>query len=326
MDVLCALFGKTKQAFYQRTRKSDNSNAKRYRILQNVREIRSKLPGCGVRKIHEMLRKHYTGYHIGRDRLFEILREEGMLVRRRKGKKRTTFSNHNYRVYPNAIVDVVPTRPNEIWVSDITYIQDLKKDYYLFLITDAYSHKIVGWDIADNMRVGNAIAALKMALKQRKDDKHLIHHSDRGTQYASYRYINALKRNSIMPSMTEHGDPRENAVAERINGIIKHEFIKYIELDERSIKRQIGQIIENYNNYRMHYSIGLMTPQEAHLKCGFLKKLWKKYPYPGANKKNIDTLVPDKKDCGEVYTVEKKIVGASNPNYLRTKRLGSDCP
>ena len=223
MDVLCGLFGRSKQAFYQHHRKSDDNGTDKERILLYIKEIREKLPGCGVRKIYEILRRYYQTCHIGRDRLFDLLREEGLLIRKRRRKKRTTYSDHHLRVYPNAIADVIPVRPNEIWVSDITYLQYLDKDHYLFLVTDAYSHKIVGWALSDNMKVDNAVRALRMALRQRKDKEHLIHHSDRGSQYASYKYMRLLKRNGIMPSMTENGDPRENAIAERVNGILKEE-------------------------------------------------------------------------------------------------------
>lgn len=260
MDVLCGLFGRSKQAFYQHHRKADENRIDKERILLHIREIRDNLPGCGVRKIHEILRRYHQTCHIGRDRLFDLLREEGMLIRKRKRKKRTTYSDHHMRVYPNAVTDVIPVRPNEIWVSDITYLQYLDKDYYLFLVTDAYSHKIVGWTLSDNMKVNNAVQALRMALRQRKDKNHLIHHSDRGSQYASYKYMRLLKRNGIMPSMTENGDPRENAIAERVNGILKEEFFKYMQLTENNINKEIANAITNYNTRRIHYSIGLMAP------------------------------------------------------------------
>lgn len=295
MDALCGLFGRSKQAFYQHHRKADENRIDKERILLHIREIRDNLPGCGVRKIHEMLRRYHQTCHIGRDRLFDLLREEGMLIRKRKRKKRTTYSDHHMRVYPNAVTDVIPVRPNEIWVSDITYLQYLDKDYYLFLVTDAYSHKIVGWTLSDNMRVNNAVQALRMALRQRKDKNHLIHHSDRGSQYASYKYMRLLKRNGIMPSMTENGDPRENAIAERVNGILKEEFFKYMQLTENNIDKEIANAITNYNTRRIHYSIGLMTPEEAHRSTGKLDRMWKKYPYRKGNMENCNKFASDKK-------------------------------
>ena len=295
MDVLCGLFGRSKQAFYQHHRKADENRIDKERILLHIREIRDNLPGCGVRKIHEMLRRYHQTCHIGRDRLFDLLREKGMLIRKRKRKKRTTYSDHHMRVYPNAVTDVIPVRPNEIWVSDITYLQYLDKDYYLFLVTDAYSHKIVGWTLSDNMKVNNAVQALRMALRQRKDKNHLIHHSDRGSQYASYKYMRLLKRNGIMPSMTENGDPRENAIAERVNGILKEEFFKYMQLTENNINKEIANAITNYNTRRIHYSIGLMTPEEAHRSTGKLDRMWKKYPYRKGNMENCNKFASDKK-------------------------------
>lgn len=295
MDVLCGLFGRSKQAFYQHHRKADENRIDKERILLHIREIRDNLPGCGVRKILEMLRRYHQTCHIGRDRLFDLLREEGMLIRKRKRKKRTTYSDHHMRVYPNAVTDVIPVRPNEIWVSDITYLQYLDKDYYLFLVTDAYSHKIVGWRLSDNMKVNNAVQALRMALRQRKDKNHLIHHSDRGSQYASYKYMRLLKRNGIMPSMTENGDPRENAIAERVNGILKEEFFKYMQLTENNINKEIANAITNYNTRRIHYSIGLMTPEEAHRSTGKLDRMWKKYPYRKGNMENCNKFASDKK-------------------------------
>lgn len=208
------------------------------------------------------------------------MRDNDLLQRKRKCKKRTTFSNHNLRIYPNIIKDVEPMRPNEIWVSDITYIQFFDKDYFLFLITDLYSHKVVGWCISENMATSNAISALEMALQQRRDKaKSLIHHSDRGSQYASYKYIGFLRKNKIMVSMTENGDPRENAVAERINGILKNEQIKYYSLDSIEIKQLVAKCIKNYNSLRPHLSLNYLTPDEAHRMEGKIDKAWRKKEY-----------------------------------------------
>ena len=283
---MCGLFGYTKQAYYKRIKCADCKSIEVYAILSAVKQVRNKMPVCGVRKLKEYLA---TEFHlkVGRDELFNILREEGMLIRKRKYKKRTTFSNHNMRVYKNAIKDIVPMRPNEVWVSDITYIQYLDTDYYLFLITDLYSRKIVGWCLSDNLRTDNAIVALRMALKQRKDDKLLIHHSDRGCQYASYKYITLLKKKNILPSMTEDSDPKDNAVAERINGIIKNEFLKYRNLTIQNIKSQVANVIDIYNNYRIHLSIGNLTPDIIHSQAAHAKKLWKNYFF-SQNMSNFD--------------------------------------
>lgn len=273
---MCGLFGYTKQAYYKRIKRADCKSIEVYTILSAVKQVRKKMPACGVRKLKEYLATEFR-LKVGRDELFNILRDEGMLIRKRRYKKRTTYSNHNMRVYKNAIKDIVPMRPNEVWVSDITYIQYLDTDYYLFLITDLYSRKIVGWCLSDNLGTDNAIAALRMALKQRKDDKFLIHHSDRGCQYASYKYIALLKKHDILPSMTENSDPKDNAVAERINGIIKNEFLKYRNLTIQNIKSQVANVIDIYNNYRIHLSIGNFTPEQVHSDVAQGKKLWKNY-------------------------------------------------
>lgn len=273
---MCGLFGYTKQAYYKRIKRADCKSIEVYTILSAVKQVRKKMPVCGVRKLKEYLATEFR-LKVGRDELFNILRDEGMLIRKRRYKKRTTYSNHNMRVYKNAIKDIVPMRPNEVWVSDITYIQYLDTDYYLFLITDLYSRKIVGWCLSDNLGTDNAIAALRMALKQRKDDKFLIHHSDRGCQYASYKYIALLKKHDILPSMTENSDPKDNAVAERINGIIKNEFLKYRNLTIQNIKSQVANVIDIYNNYRIHLSIGNFTPEQVHSDVAQGKKLWKNY-------------------------------------------------
>lgn len=273
---MCGLFGYTKQAYYKRIKRADCKSIEVYTILSAVKQVRKKMPACGVRKLKEYLATEFR-LKVGRDELFNILRDEGMLIRKRRHKKRTTYSNHNMRVYKNAIKDIVPMRPNEVWVSDITYIQYLDTDYYLFLITDLYSRKIVGWCLSDNLGTDNAIAALRMALKQRKDDKFLIHHSDRGCQYASYKYIALLKKHDILPSMTENSDPKDNAVAERINGIIKNEFLKYRNLTIQNIKSQVANVIDIYNNYRIHLSIGNFTPEQVHSDVAQGKKLWKNY-------------------------------------------------
>lgn len=273
---MCGLFGYTKQAYYKRIKRADCKSIEVYTILSAVKQVRKKMPVCGVRKLKEYLATEFR-LKVGRDELFNILRDEGMLIRKRRYKKRTTYSNHNMRVYKNAIKDIVPMRPNEVWVSDITYIQYLDTDYYLFLITDLYSRKIVGWCLSDNLGTDNAIAALRMALKQRKDDKLLIHHSDRGCQYASYKYIALLKKHDILPSMTENSDPKDNAVAERINGIIKNEFLKYRNLTIQNIKSQVANVIDIYNNYRIHLSIGNFTPEQVHSDAAQGKKLWKNY-------------------------------------------------
>ena len=301
VDYLCELFGYSKQAYYQSLNRKHLTSVQEDMILETVKEIRAMMPRIGARKMQYMLSRNY-GIVIGRDKFFDILRAAGMLAKPRKKRTRTTYSDHHFQVYPNLIIDVVPSRPNEIWVSDITYILLGDKFYYLFLITDAYSKKIVGWKLSDNLFTVNAVAALRMAIRQCGDTKGLIHHSDRGTQYCASKYIAVLKKHKIMPSMTEHGDPRENAIAERVNGILKKEFIELSDLTEDNVERKLKEIIITYNSRRPHLSLGYFTPDEAHLMSGEQTRLWKPYYYrnnnmsekidnfAGANNKDDDHL------------------------------------
>ena len=272
---LCELFGVTKQAYYQSIRRKSDNESNDELILQLVMDIRQQMPRLGTRKMLHILRERYA-VDVGRDHLFDLMRENGLLYRTKKRHYSTTFSKHNLRTYPNLIKEIVPMRANEIWVSDITYIAFEHEFRFLFLITDAYSKKIVGWKYADNLLTVNAIAALKMALRQRQSKQPLIHHSDRGTQYCAGKYIATLKRQGIQPSMTEHGDPRENGVAERVNGILKNEFIAHLgDFSIDNAEKCIAKIIRIYNDSRPHLSLGMLTPREAHSMAGEQNRLWK---------------------------------------------------
>lgn len=274
---LCELFGYTKQAYYQNISRKCVAESEDDLVLQLVQDIRKIMPKLGTRKILHILREKYS-IDIGRDHLFDIMRDNGLLFRKRKLTYKTTYSGHNLRTYPNAIVDVVPSRPNEVWVSDITYIIFGYTFRFLFLVTDAYSKKIVGWKYSSNLLTDSALEALDMALKQRKGKQPLIHHSDRGTQYCASKYIAALKKHGILPSMTESGDPRENSIAERVNGILKQEFIE--QLDDMTMdnaEEKIRRIISIYNNQRPHLSLGMLTPSQAHKMTGTQNRLWKAY-------------------------------------------------
>lgn len=284
---LCELFGVTKQAYYQSISRKCNAESNDDFVLQLVMDIRRQMPRLGTRKIQHILKARYA-VDVGRDHLFDLMRDNGMLYRTRKQRYSTTFSRHNMRTYPNLIKGIVPMRPNEIWVSDITYIVFGYEFRFLFLITDAYSKKIVGWKYADNLLTENAIDALKMAQRQRKSKLSLIHHSDRGTQYCAGKYIATLKRFKIQPSMTELGDPRENGVAERVNGILKNEFIVHQnDFSINNAEKRIAEIIRIYNDSRPHLSLGMLTPNEAHIMTGEQNRLWKVY-YRNKNDDNYE--------------------------------------
>ena len=222
----------------------------------------------------------------GRDAFIEILRKNGLMVHiRRRRRYKTTDSNHHYRKYPNLIKDVVPYRPNEIWVSDITYIETEEGVCYLSLITDAYSHKIVGWALGPTLETTYPLEALKMALATIDEEsaRRLIHHSDRGCQYCSDAYVSELKKYGISISMTQSGDPLENAIAERANGILKSEWLYKMTIPTREVcKVELARIIDFYNTQRPHMSIGWQTPEQAYYQYGEQQRRWKNYYHPTA--------------------------------------------
>lgn len=232
-------------------------------IIDRVQKIRLRQPKVGARKLQKHLDSQ--GIKIGRDRLFNLLREHKLLVKRRKNFKRTTYSQHSLKTYPNLIKGFLPKAPNEAYVSDITYIRTQEGYCYLFLITDIYSRKIVGYALSRNLTFKGALRALRKALRHRNPSTSLIHHSDRGIQYCSNDYINLLKRNNVKISMTEDNHVYENALAERVNGILKSELIILRTLPSFKIARRlITQSIDIYNKERLHLSLNFRTPEQIH--------------------------------------------------------------
>lgn len=249
--------------------------------MEKAQDYRQDNPGLGCAKLYLIIKELFeeTGCMPGRDAFIEILRKHGLMVhiRRRKHYK-TTDSNHNYRKYPNLIVDLIPTRPNEVWVADITYVETTEGVCYLSLITDAYSHKIVGWAVGPTLETIYPLEALNMALATIDDEtaRRLIHHSDRGCQYCSAAYVEVLKQHGISISMTQSGDPLENAIAERANGILKTEWLYKMTIATRAeCKAVLERIINFYNTQRPHMSIGMQTPEVAHGQRGEQRKCWK---------------------------------------------------
>jgi transposase InsO family protein len=281
LDALCRLFGRSRQAYYARTNYVSVKNLQKNVILSLVRETRKDFPRMGVRKLLVYLRPKFEtmGLHIGRDAFFELLYQNFMLVRRFRNKRKTSFSDHWMRKYPNLIVGYTPDAPNRLWVSDITYIELDGGSAYLCLITDAFSHKIVGWHLGQTLRSSNTLAALKMVLKNlRGNQPWLIHHSDIGSQYCCGSYVNALTCRKIQISMTQNGDPCENAIAERVNGILKTEWI----YDKKPSSWQktvdfVSKIIDLYNHQRPHLSIGYMVPAHVHQTGMKAERMWKNY-------------------------------------------------
>jgi putative transposase len=250
--------------------------------MQEVIRIRESQKRIGGRKLFFMLQEflHLHSIAIGRDSFFDLLGRQGMLVRKsRRHTPVTTWSNHWFRKHPNRIKDFVPLRAGRLWVSDITYVHVSSRFAYLSLVTDAYSRKIVGCCLSKNLSADGCVAALKMALKNNPDIEHLIHHSDRGVQYCCSEYVSVLEKASVRISMTQHGDPLENAIAERVNGILKSELLESRYNSFKEAVEGVKHAITIYNHERPHTSINMLTPAQAHHLEGGIKRLWKNYHY-----------------------------------------------
>ena len=240
-------------------------------------DIRKSMPRLGARKLYFLLFDKLQILKIGRDKFFDILRANHLLIHPKRSYHVTTNSHHRFRKHKNLILDMVINKPEQVWVSDITYIGKREKPCYLSLITDAYSKKIIGHYVSDNLNTQSSLMALRMAVKTRRDKAlQLIHHSDRGLQYCSDRYQALLLKNNIKCSMTNNGDPYENAVAERINGILKQEFmIDTYHQNLEIMKVIIKESIEIYNNQRPHYSNYMLTPAQMHQQCDIQMRTYK---------------------------------------------------
>lgn len=263
MKAICDFFGHVRQAYYKRQQGSIRTFVEEQQIITEIRHIRKKQPKVGGRKLLMDLQEF--GFKIGRDRLFAILRKHDMLVKRKKRGPRTTYSNHWLRKYANLIKGMELTGPNQVFVSDITYIRVTGGFAYLSLVTDAFSRKIVGWDISSSLCVTGALRALKMALRGVAHPEGLVHHSDRGIQYCCEDYVKLLNDNHILISMTEENHCYENAVAERVNGILKDEFLLGETLPSISVAKELTrESISTYNNFRRHMSLDYQIPAEVY--------------------------------------------------------------
>jgi putative transposase len=273
------LLGYTRQAFYGYQKHLQQEVFQSELVVQEVLRHRHLQPRAGTRKLLIMLQEFVKLHkiNIGRDGLFSLLREHDLLIRKRKRKAVTTFSKHWLKKYPNLIKGFVPLAPNLLLVSDITYIVVAEGFAYLSLVTDAYSHKIGGFYLSRTLEAKGSVIALKMSIKSCADTSNLIHHSDRGVQYCCADYVNILEKKTIKISMTENGDPLENAIAERVNGILKEELleVKYDSFEDA--QKSVARSIAIYNSLRLHSSCDMLTPIQAHEKEGELKKHWKNY-------------------------------------------------
>jgi putative transposase len=273
----CSLFGHSRQGWYETIQRESGQQMAEVIVLKLVKEIRGELPRAGVPKLHHMLAESLALHDIkmGRDALYRLLGEHGELIRCRRRKPYTTNSNHPYRKYPNLIRDMLLTYPGQLWVSDITYLRMKEKFCYLSIVTDAYSHKIIGYHLNASLHSDGPIHALEKAI-QSKRGRSLVHHSDRGTQYCCADYVRLLDRYNIRISMTEKGDPYENAIAERVNGILKGEFMlnkTFSTFTEAELA--VNNAVEKYNTIRPHSSCDNLTPIEAYQQTGILRKRWK---------------------------------------------------
>jgi transposase InsO family protein len=278
LGELCGLLGYTRQAYYKHQQIEEKEAMEAELVIKKVIDIRSVQKRIGVRKMHYMLGGFYAEHRIkmGRDVFFDLMRSQGLLVpKRRKYKPRTTVSCP-WRRFPNLIKDFVPAAANQVWVADITYIRVGEGFAYLSLITDVYSHMIVGYKLLRTLGAAGPVAALAMALRRNGDRGSLIHHSDRGVQYHSSAYMKLLG-SDIRMSMTKNGDPLENAVAERMNGILKDELLEGPFESFSDAQKRLDEAVSIYNHLRPHMSIDMLTPVEAHARTGELKRRWKNY-------------------------------------------------
>ena len=268
VDGLCRVFGYSRQAYYERRNYLYRECLQEEVVVSLVRDVRKEFPRMGARKMLVYLEPQFSkmDLFVGRDSFLSLLERNSLLLRRKRSKRKTTYSGHWMRKYPNLIRNYTPTAPNQLWASDITYVEFRGGFRYLSLITDVYSHKVVGWNVAGSLNSINALRALEMALKTLpKGHQGLIHHSDRGVQYCCNEYVELLRSRQVSISMTESGDPLENPVAERMNGILKTEWLDHVSIDSaRDMAYYVGHIINLYNTRRPHLSIDYLTPAYVH--------------------------------------------------------------
>lgn len=267
MRALCQASGHSRQAYYQRLREMMQQELDEQALLDEVRTIRARQPRVGTRKLQRMVNKRLqgSGIVVGRDRLFNLLRTHDLLIRRRRSARRTTWSRHHFYTYRNLLGAAELTGPNQGYVADLTYVDTLEGFCYLALLTDAWSRKIVGYDLSQSLSLEGSLRALEMALRQLHGPIQLIHHSDRGIQYCSHAYVGLLIKHGIRVSMTEQNHVYENAKAERVNGILKTEFLLGDKLSSFAVAKElVQQSIHIYNYERLHMSLDYQTPAMRH--------------------------------------------------------------
>lgn len=294
---LTKLLGYSKQSYYKQLEREETKNLNEGLIVDLVKKKRTLWKKGSGRNLLAALNDDFRKYgvNIGRDRFFDLLRKNDLLIKKKQRKTNTTNSYHHFHKYPNIIKDLKITRVNQVIVTDITYLYLRENDSfaYLFLVTDLFSRKILGYDVSPNLSAKSAVKALTMAFKNMSDVNDCIHHSDRGIQYCSNQYTELLKKKKIRISMTENSDPLENAVAERINKTIKEEFSNDKQISFSYFKEAkivISQIIKFYNDERPHRSLEMYTPSVAYKINRELKRKWKAYYKNHSINKDISIL------------------------------------
>ena len=277
LSRLCLLSGKSRQSYYKRCLKKEEAPLREEMIIQQVIGYRRLQPRIGGKKLHLMVGPFMKQHELkmGRDAFFIVLRRYGLLNKRHRGKPRTTDSNHWMKKHPNLIRKLIPTESEQLWVSDITYLSLCNSDAFLSLVTDAYSRKIVGFHVSKSLKAEGCIQALQMAIAGRSNSNELIHHSDRGVQYCCGDYVDLLKGAEVNISMTESGDPRDNAIAERVNGILKMELLEPVFTDLEAARAAVTRAVNTYNFLRPHSSISMLTPALVHGRILKLKRHWR---------------------------------------------------
>lgn len=262
------MFGVSRQSIYQKENHISLRSQELKLVKEAVIDIRMKMPRLGTRKLYYLLGERFSemSIKIGRDAFFDFLRAENMLIKPKKNYTKTTNSKHWLRKHPNLFLGLVVKEPEQVFVSDITYIKSQEQTHYLSLVTDAYSRKIMGHHLSDDMSAENVVKALRMAVKNKRTNKVSIHHSDRGLQYCSELYQKELKKSNIIPSMTDGYDCYQNALAERVNGILKNEFFIYKCRNKNELQKLVDESIEIYNDKRPHVNLRMKTPNFVHEK------------------------------------------------------------
>jgi putative transposase len=298
LQRVCRLFGKTRQAFYEHGWRSSDSGLQEALIVDLVKTIRISLPRIGGVKLLHLLKDDFAAHNIsiGRDSFFRLLKKYELLIRRRKRYTVTTNSNHPFKKWKDLVKEMQLNETEQLWVSDITYLRTKSGFIYLSLITDAYSHKIIGYHLSQQLKAQGCLITLNKALGSRtKNNNTLIHHSDRGIQYCCEPYVSLLQQNGIQISMTESGSPYDNAVAERVNGILKTELrLDDIFVSYAAAVSVVHNAIDVYNRLRPHFSISNLTPEKAHITTDPLIRTWKPKKYCKAKSVLLQTTVkPD---------------------------------